>query len=460
MELIPMGVAAPAPAVAGRRGHPACPPRILAVQTQRIGDAICFTPLLTALRRRFPGARLAALVQPPADELLAANADLDALFVYDPVRDRHPFAVAGLARRLRRERFEWAFVVHAASSVSWAIRLAGIPWRTCVWRYGAADPPPWVRLYNQGIRQERGRGERHEVDYNLDALRALGIEPQHGGLWVAIRPEAEQNAQRRLRWLGLGEGARFAVLHPGHAGGRQEWPPEHFARLADRLLTELRLPLVLTGSRREAPLCQRVAEEMARPPFVLAGQLALPELAAVIRAASLYVSVPTGPMHLAAALGTPVVCLFGPDEVAADRVRFCPYVGEQGSQGARGQGSKGAREQGCRGVGEWGSATESAREQGSRGAGEQGRVGEGGHDPRGGYAAVVSPARCDCRRMRDCRNPVCMRAITPEMVFSAARQLLEQHTPITRCRGYPPHPHHPLSRVPATPPYSALRERS
>src|SRR5438045_595013 len=75
----------PAAPVFGRDwGHPANPGAILAVQTQRIGDVICFTPMLTALRRRFPEARLTALVQPPAHELLAGNPDLDRVIVYDP----------------------------------------------------------------------------------------------------------------------------------------------------------------------------------------------------------------------------------------------------------------------------------------------------------------------------------------------------------------------------------------
>src|SRR5437764_7581217 len=134
---MPSAASQPDPPVIGRAGHPAHPRRILAIQTQRIGDVLCFVPLLTALRRRFPAARLTALVQPPADQLLRGHPDLNQVLVYDP----HVFRgragrVLALAAQLRRTRFDWALVVHAANSVSWAIRAAGVPWRTCVWRYG------------------------------------------------------------------------------------------------------------------------------------------------------------------------------------------------------------------------------------------------------------------------------------------------------------------------------------
>src|SRR5437016_2516663 len=100
---MPSAVSHPDPPVISRAGHPAQPRRILAVQTQRIGDVLCFIPSLTALRRRFPAARLTALVQPPADELLRGHPDLDQVLVYHPsvIRGR-PHRIVALAAHLRR----------------------------------------------------------------------------------------------------------------------------------------------------------------------------------------------------------------------------------------------------------------------------------------------------------------------------------------------------------------------
>src|SRR4051794_3803528 len=196
---MPSAASQPDPPVIGRAGHPAHPRRILAVQTQRIGDVLCFVPLLTALRRRFPAARLTALVQPPADQLLRGHPDLDQIHVHDPsvVRGR-ALRVAALAVQLRRERFDWALVIHAASSVSWAIWAAGVPWRTCVWRYGPSRPPAWHALYTQGAIQCRQHGAKHEVEYNLDVLRALGIESRHTGVRIVIPAEAEDAAMEAV----------------------------------------------------------------------------------------------------------------------------------------------------------------------------------------------------------------------------------------------------------------------
>src|SRR5262249_27845101 len=137
----------------------------------------------------------------------------------------------------------------------------------------------------------------------------------------------------------------------------------------------------------------------------LAGKLDLEELAALLHSARLYVSVPTGPMHLAAAVGTPVVALYGPEELAADRVRFAPYAG---------------------------GLAPCTREPGA-----------GSKGPH--HAAVCSPAACDCPAMRACRTATCMRAITPGAVFIAAVRLI----------GACPAPREVTSA--AQPPFRALR---
>ncbi len=402
-------------------GFPAPARRILAVQTQRIGDVLCFTPFLTALRRRFPRARLTALVQPPGDQLLRANPDLDNLLVYDPAAARgRPVALGFLVRQLRQERFEWAFSIHAASSVSLALRLAGIPRRTCAWRFGR--PPAWGRRYTQSILQHRERGECHEVEYNLDLLRALGIQPEHEGYRITVLPDAAARATRVLRAAGIGPGAPFVVLHPGHAGGRLEWPPGYFARVADRIVEDLGIPVALTGSAAEAPLAERVRGAMDNRASLLAGRLTLPELAAALRAARLYVGVSTGPMHLAAAVGTPVVSLYGPEELIPERTRFCPYS----VQGGRPSGQRFRPESNSNSNSSSNSAV--ARSAVTRHAARPTPPASPIQNPKSKIQnlEVFSPSPCDCPRMRECARGTCMRAIKPDTVFAAVRTLLEE----------------------------------
>lgn len=345
--------------------------RILVVQTQRLGDVLCATPLFTALRRCFPSAEITALVQVPFHEVLDGNPDLDAVLPYDGRAARRSLlSPLRLARELARRRFDWALSVHAAARVALALALARIPWRTCVWRYGPSRRPHWAGLFHQHLRQERAAGDRHEVDYNLDLLRLLDLEAAHEGIRVVLRPEETEAAREWLRRRGRDVSRPLAVLHPGHGGGRQVWPEAHYAALAEGLIAR-GFQVALTGSAAERPTVERIASTVrpAAVPSLLpcAGELDLRRLAAVLREAALFVSVPTGPMHLAAAFRVPIVALYGPADLAVDLTRFHPY--------------------------------------GTR------------------YRAVCSPVACACPGSRVCRDPICLRAIEPERVLAAAEEL-------------------------------------
>ena len=348
--------------------------RILVVQTQRLGDVLCATPLLTAIRGQFPRAHLAALVHRPHDAILLGNPDLDEVITYDR-QSTHRSILARLRfiGDLRSRGFDWALSIHAASSVAFALAQSGIPWRTCVWRYGSRRKPHWWRWFHQHIRQERHLGEKHEIEHNLDVLRELGMEPQHEGCRVCLSPEERAESRDWFHERGRDGMLPLAVIHPGHGGGRQAWATEHYARVGDGL-AERGCQVAVTGSSVERELVEQVAGGMRLPALSLAGGMDLRRLAAVIGDASLFVSVPTGPMHLASAMGVPTVTLYGPSDLAIDRTRFCPY----------------------------GSRTRS----------------------------VVSPVACICTTSKSCTNAVCMAGITPESVLAAADELLAPAAPV------------------------------
>ena len=360
------------------QGQEVRPRSILAVHNQRIGDIVNFTPFLTALRRQFPEAAIAALVATPSQQVLSGNPDVDRVLVYDRNALRSPAAFAQFVGEIRALRADWAVVVHAAATVAWAIHLAGIPRRTVVWRYGAAQPPRGARLFNHRVVQVRDKTDCHEVEQNLRVLRDAGIEPAHDGLRLFPSPADHAAAQRLLADLGLPHTNTpthphkpLVAFHPGHAGGRQEWPPEHFAALGDRLVREAGAQIIVTGAPNEAERVQRVVASMREPAVDLAGRCkSLLELSALLGRCDLFVGVLTGPVHLAAAMGTPSVVPFGPTELMIDRVRFHPY-----------------------GV---------------------------------PYREVVSPYACTCPRMRDCTEAPCMRSIAPDTAFEASLDLLRE----------------------------------
>jgi heptosyltransferase III len=354
--------------------------RILVVQTQRLGDVLCATPLFTALRNQFPQAHLAALVHHPLDVLLENSPDLDQVLTYDrqtthrSVRSRLRFAHA-----LRDQGFDWVLSIHAAGSVAFALVQARIPWRTCVWRYANRRKPHWARWFHQHVRQDRLQGARHEIEHNLDVLRELGIQPRHEGYRVCLRSGEREAAREWLRERGR-DARPLAVVHPGHGGGRQSWPAEQYAAVAHGLV-ERGFQIAVTGSGGELPLVERVVAGMRgrhrdgliRAPapdgtLLLAGGMDLRRLAAVLGEASLFVSVSTGPMHLASAMGVPAVTLYGPTELLIESTRFCPY------------GSP--------------------------------------------HRAVLSNVPCTCPHSKDCVSAVCMTGIQPGTVLATADDLL------------------------------------
>jgi ADP-heptose:LPS heptosyltransferase len=344
--------------------------RILVVQTQRLGDVLCATPVFAALRRRFPEAHLAAMVHRPLDNLLEGSPDLDDVLTYDrQSTERSLLARLRLIGELRERAYDWALSIHAASSVAFAMWQAAIPWRTCVWRYGSARKPHWAWTYHGNVRQERHRGERHEIEYNLDVLREIGLDTPALGYRLELRPDELREAERLLGERGLAPGEPLAVVHPGHGGGRQSWPPESYAAVADGLI-DRGLRVAVTGSAAEGPLVARVVGAMRRPAIDLAGAVSIRGLAGVLARARLFVSVSTGPLHLAGAMRVPCVTLYGPSDLRAEVTRFCAY-----------------------GV------------------------------PR---RAVLSPVACPCPSSKTCTNAVCMTGIGAEAVLSAADELLAE----------------------------------
>lgn len=341
--------------------------RILIVQTQRLGDVMCATPLFTAVRNQFPRAHVAALVHRPMDQLLQSNPDLDAVLTYDR-QTTHKSMLARLAfiGELRAQRFDWVLSIHAASSVAFAIWQSGIPWRTCVWRYGRRRRPHWAAKFHQQVYQDRIAGSRHEIEHNLDVLRELGMEPRHEGYRVCLRDEEQLQARSWLRERGRNELRPLAIIHPGHGGGRQAWPAEYYAAVGEGLV-ERGYQVAITGSSGERDLVTSVVSGMRSPALALAGGMGLREFVAVLAQAGLFVSVSTGPMHLASALRIPAVTLYGPTDLRVESTRFCPY----------------------------GSPTE----------------------------PVYSPVPCTCPASKDCTRAVCMTGMPAELALAAADRL-------------------------------------
>ncbi len=291
--------------------------KILVRATNWVGDAVMALPALEAIRQRELRAHIAVLARPWVAELYRDLGFADQLIVFDHA-GRHAGigGVEQLARELRRERFDVALLLQNAFQAAWVAWRAGIPRRIGY----ARDRRSW--LLTQAVElPQAGEIPSPEPYYYLELLRRAGwLEqlPQLSGVTLRAGDEARRNGENKLRAAGAREGSRRVVIAPGAAfGAARCWPVERYAALADRAAAELDADVVLVGSAADRDTAQRIAAAMRSRAILLAGQTTIGELPGVLRACSAFVGNDSGAMHVAAAVGLPVVGVFGPTDPQA-----------------------------------------------------------------------------------------------------------------------------------------------
>ncbi|MEP6957020.1 MAG: putative lipopolysaccharide heptosyltransferase III [Chthoniobacterales bacterium] len=285
---------------------------ILLLQLKRIGDLLLTTPAIVAVREHFPAATISLVVAPGCRELLPAIAGVDRTLVAGPS------AWWAIARR----RFDCCIDFSHNDRSAFLALLSRARQRITA-QYVQLQSKLRARSYN--IFVDAPLHLLHTVDYHLALLRPLGIEHAGQRLQLRLTETARRNAERILSDAGIrGE---FLLLHPGSARIEKFWVPERWSALVD-FADARQLACVVTGA--SAPLEQAHIAEIqtsSRSPFVdLSGRLDLLTLAAIIERARLLVTVDSAPAHLAAALQTPQIALFGPTNPLHWRPRFSPAL--------------------------------------------------------------------------------------------------------------------------------------
>jgi heptosyltransferase-1 len=293
--------------------------RILVIKLCCMGDGLLAVPAVRAVARHFPNASLTCLCTSRNREVfegLPYFEEVIALGVSGTggLREIILGAAPGLLRLmrdLRRRRFEIVLDLDLYFRATPAIGyLTGAPVRAGFQTEGA---PGRERLFTHRVLRLR---DRHEVECFLDLVAALGVPRVEDHLEFATDSASESTADRLLAEGGIGADTSFAVLVPGSSKNwpEKQWPAESFAAVGDALTQEYGLAIVLVGAAFERQLCERVAAAMRAPALSLAGRTTIKQTGHVLRRARLTVSNDTGPMHLSAAVGTPVVALFGPTD--------------------------------------------------------------------------------------------------------------------------------------------------
>lgn len=292
--------------------------RILLVRTDRLGDVILTLPLLPVLRKHFPDSHIAMLLRRYTGEIMEGNPYVDELIWYDDVDGLIPFGA--MRKTLHNKKFDAVIVVYPTLRLAWLMFRSRIPARIGTgYRY-------YSFLFTKRVFEHRKDAKRHELEYNFTLLKELGC-PDNGPpeFYIDIPVEAERNVRQLLESLRIDPRKDLIILHPGTGGSAREWSVENFGRLGTKLIARNDVQVVVSGGRGEGEKVSGVLREMGNKAVGIVDRMNLKELAALIRLARLFVSNSTGPLHLAAAVGTPVVGLF-PQASAMSPRRWGPYT--------------------------------------------------------------------------------------------------------------------------------------
>lgn len=274
--------------------------RILVTGNNWLGDAVMSLPTLKSLRAMNPGAHISVLSRPSVAGLYAGLPYVDETIV-------PPGKWLGLVRELRKRKFDAALILPRSFSSALPPFTARIPRRI---GYAGDGRSP---MLTDAVPRDPELLRVHRVRYYHHLLKALGSPPEPGAPAIDVAPGDDRWAAERLP-----AGRPLVGINPGATYGEaKQWFPDRFIETGKRLAKKRGASIIVVGGPAERELGDRVAAEIGGDAVSLAGRTSLPQLAAVIRRCALFLTNDTGPMHVAAAVGVPIVAIFGPTDWVA-----------------------------------------------------------------------------------------------------------------------------------------------
>ncbi len=293
-----------------RGSHLLNPQKILVRATNWVGDAVISLPALEALRARFPAAEIVVVVKPWVSEVYWHHPAVSRQIIYDSEGEhRGARGFRKLIEQVRAEHFDAAILFQNAFHAAWMAWCTRIPARIGYAREGRGV------LLTESIEAPRPAAYGHQIYYYLELLLRAGLINKPAPvpeIRIGLQKKEIAWAAEHLDSLGL-RGPRFLVgLCPGASyGPAKRWLLDRYADLADRLIGALHADVLIFGSRAESTLAESIAGMMKHTPVIVAGDTSLRQSMALMAHCRLVISNDSGPMHLAAALGLPVVAIFG-----------------------------------------------------------------------------------------------------------------------------------------------------
>jgi len=288
------------------------PSKILIVRLRRAGDIIMTTPAVTLLRKHFPAAKLAYLVEEPFRRLVEGNPDLDRVIAVSP---KPPFAdFIRFIREVRNEAYDILIDLHGGPRASWITFWSGAKVKAGYEIKGKRF------LYDVRVSRRGAGGPVHSVQNHANLVRALGAEFGDSEIpplsLPAAKPEEIVRVEAILRGAkddnAAGKEFKLVVLHIGAGNRFRDWGKENLSALVKLLAALPNVRIALVGADADRGVQDEILAGGAAAVLPLAGRLNFIEVRELIRRAALFVGPDSGPMHLAASTETPIVAYFGP----------------------------------------------------------------------------------------------------------------------------------------------------
>lgn len=288
--------------------------KIMIRATNWIGDAIMALPALHAVRAKFPEAHIAIVARPYVADIYRDQSVCDELIPYDPQGQHRGWRGRELlAKELRFQKFDTALLLQNAFDAAWLAWRAGIPQRIGYARDGRS-----LLLTHAIAVPKPGQIPEHEKFYYLELLRRAGwIDALHAETHIELQV---LDAERKRAALVLVEGGsrpsalRIAVGAGASYGSAKCWPPERFANALNQTLSQIDADVILFGTASEARVSSAIASQLRRSTIDLTGKTPIADLPALLSQCHLFLGNDSGAMHVAAAVGLPVVAVFGPTD--------------------------------------------------------------------------------------------------------------------------------------------------
>ena len=279
--------------------------RILIINVNWLGDVLFSTPFIKAVRKRFPESYIATMAVPRVRSVLELNPNIDEIIIYDEDGDHKSLlGKIRLIMFLKSKKFDIAFILHRSFTRTLIAFLSGIKRRVGYYTKKRAC------LLTDAVPQPLGI--THKVDYFLNIAKEFGADTDCKDYEFFVSNNDTKSVETLLRKEGVSGDDKLVVINPGGNWDPKRWPQENFAKLADLMIKNLKVKVVISGAGKDVKLARSIASSMEGEVAILSGKTTIKEMAALMKKADLVISGDTGPMHIAVSMKAPVLSLFGP----------------------------------------------------------------------------------------------------------------------------------------------------